>query len=300
VRVTVRQIMGIAVCTAGVLLASRSAAGRVSADDVRGLAARWLAGYDQALAAVVATETYVQEVRRKEAHDTAESVTSRIVTSEFAWVPVLGGRDVLGVRAVRSIDGRVVGDAGRLEALLNVEAPDREAQVQALLAESVRHLEVPGAVNFNFPTFTLAYLRPENAGRAKWSVRDGPDADTADLRFRERERTLVRTREGQRVRAEGSLIVERATGRVRESRLALTDVHLVNASSTESVRYEAIVRYTQEPRLGIAVPSEMDDRYEWRLRNSGNRGDVAHVAIDGHATYTDFRRFQTDARIVPQ
>jgi len=277
------------------------APGVVSADDVRGAARRWLSGYDPALAAVVATETYAQHVRRKEPDDMTESASHRVVSSEFAWVPVLGGQDVLGVRAVRSIDDRIVGEAGRLDALLRTAAPDRDAQVQALLAESVRHLEVPSAVNFNFPTFTLAYLRPENAERAKWSVRDGPTADTAELRFRERDRTLVRTREGQRVRAEGSLVVDRATGRVRESHLVLSDARVRGGDSamTESVHYEATVRYTDEPRLAMAVPTEMDDRYEWRLRPSEHRGDAAYLVIDGRATYSEYRRFQTDARIVP-
>jgi len=278
------------------------APGPLSADDVRGAAERWLAGYDRALAAVVAIETYAQHVRRKEPEDTTESASQRVVESEFAWVPVLGGRDVLGVRAVRSIDGRFVGEAGRLDALLRAAVPERDAQVRRLLAESVRHLEVPSAVNFNFPTFALAYLRPENAERSKWSVRDGPTADTAEIRFRERDRTLVRTREGQPVRAEGILVVERATGRVLESRLQLAgnrraeDAHAVR----ESVRYDAHVRYVDEPRLGMAVPADMDDRYEWRLRAPKHRGKEAYLVIDGRATYSGYRRFQTEARIVPQ
>jgi hypothetical protein len=271
----------------------------LAADDVRGAAQRWLAGYDKALAAVVATETYTQQVRRKEADAVTESASRRVVSSEFAWVPVLGDRDVIGVRAVRSIDDHIVGEPGRLDALLRAAAPDRDAQVQTLLAESVRHLEVPSAVNFNFPTFALAYLRPENAERAKWSVRDGPTAETAELRFRERDRTLVRTPEGQRVKAEGSLVVERAAGRVLESRLQLADDRRAEDehSVRQVVRYGAHVRYVDEPRIGLLVPSVMEDRYE-RYDTSG-RDVLMRLVIHGRATYTDYRRFQTDARIVP-
>jgi hypothetical protein len=273
-----------------------------SGADVRAAAARWLESYDQALAAVVATETCAQRVRSKEPANLSEATTTRALESEFAWVAVLGGRDVVGVRAVRLVDGRAVGDAGRLDALLRAPAPEREAQVATLLAESVRHLQVPSAVNFNFPTFALAYLRPGNAERAKWSVRDGPTPATAELRFRETGRALVRTPEGRQIKAEGSLVVDRATGRIVESRVALNDARTFNGPppSVETVLYEARVRYADEPRLGLLVPSAMEDRYEWRLHASENRNLSMHLIIEGRSTYTQYRRFGTEARIVPQ
>jgi hypothetical protein len=273
-----------------------------SAADLRGAAARWLETYDQALAAVVATEKCSQRVRSKEPANLSEASSTRALESEFAWVAVLGGRDVVGVRAVRLVDGRAVGEAGRLDALLRAPAPEREAQVAGLLAESVRLLQVPSAVNFNFPTFALGYLRPENAERAKWSVRDGPTPATAELRFRETGRTLVRTPEGRPIRADGSLVVDRATGRVVASRVELSDARTFNGPppSVETVLYQAHVRYADEPRLGLPVPATMEDRYEWRLRAQENPVLSMHLIIEGRSTYSDYRRFGTDARIVPE
>jgi len=272
-----------------------------SAGDVREAAARWLESYDRTIAAVVAKETCGQRVRSKEPANLTEAVSTRELVSEFAWVPVLGGRDVVGVRAVRLVDGRAVGDAGRLDALLRAPAPDQEAQVARLLAESVKFLQVPSAVNFNFPTFALSYVRAENADRAKWSVKPGPNAATAVLRFRESGRTLVRTPEGRPIKAQGSLVVERATGRVLETEVQLSDARMYSGPppSVETVLYQAHVVYADDPRLGLAVPSVMDDRYEWNLRANENESIGLHLVIEGRSAYTDYRRFGTEVRIVP-
>ena len=273
-----------------------------SAGDVRGAAARWLATYDQALAAVVATERCAQRVRRKEPANLTEATSTRELVSEFAWVAVLGGRDVVGVRAVRLVDGRAVGKDGRLDALLRAPAPEQEAQVAILLDESVKFLQVPSAVNFNFPTFALAYLRPENAERAKWSLRNGPTPATAELRFRETGRTLVRTPEGRPIKAEGSLVVERTTGRIVETDVQLSDARIYSGPppSLETVLYQAHVRFADEPRLGLSVPAVMEDRYAWRLSATENQNLGLHLVIEGRSTYTEYRRFGTEARIVPQ
>ena len=290
-----------AVLTAGLLAVSGPSILAASAADLRRTAARWLETYDRTLGTLVATETYTQRVRSKEPSNLSESSVSRSLVSEFAWVPVLDGQDLIGVRAVRRIDNETVGSDGRLEALLRAPALERDAGVNRLLAESVRHLQVPSAVNFNFPTFALGYLREENADRAKWSVRDGPIPGTAELRFHETKRTLVRTPEGRPIKASGSLVVERATGRVIESRVRLEDARAFHGPppGVESVAYDAHVKYVEAGRLGVLVPSVMDDRYEWQLRVAeyGNIGRL--LVIEGRSTYTDYRRYQTDARIVP-
>lgn len=270
-----------------------------SARDVRALAARWLEAYDRTLAALVATETSTQRVYRRNTR--GEHTITRVMTSEFAWVPVLGGRDTLGLRDVREMDGRPVGEPGRLEALLRAPGSERESRVAALLGESVRLLEVPTAVNFNFPTFALGYLREPNAERARWSVKDGPAAGLVALRFKETDRALVRTPEGRMVKAEGTMVVEADGGRVRETSVVLNDAHAIDEPSpgTEMVRYEARVRYAADGRVEAWVPVEMNDRYEWR-RRSAEAGAVTNaLLIDGRATYTEFRRYDTDVRMVP-
>lgn len=272
-----------------------------SAGDVRERAARWLESYDRVLAALVATETCTQRVRRVTTYDA--STTTRVLVSEFAWVPVLEGHDVLGVRDVRQVDGRPIEGASRLEALLRAPAGERDARIAALLAESVRLLEVPTAVNFNFPTFALGYLRPENASRARWSVRDGRALSaTAMLRFRETARTLVRTPEGRAVKAEGWFEVDRASGQVNEAGVTLHDAHAVDAPmpGVEAVQYEARVRFAREPRLDVWVPTVMEDRYDWRRRSVDTGNTARALVIEGRSTYADFRRFDTTVRIVPK
>jgi len=171
--------------------------------------------------------------------------------------------------------------------------------VQALLAESVRYLQVPSAVNFNFPTFALSYLRPENADRARWSVREGTTQGTAELRFREKNRTLVRTPDGHAIKAEGSFLLERATGRMLDSHVRLNGARTANGPppNVEQVVYDAHVQYGEDSHLAIVVPTVMEDRYEWRVQASDNL--LGLLVIDGRSTYTEYRRFATEGRIVP-
>jgi hypothetical protein len=269
-----------------------------SPGDVRAGAARWLAGYDRALAALVATETSTQRVFRR--NTVGEHTITRVMRSEFAWVPVLGGRDTLGVRDVREMDGQPVGEPGRLEALLRAPGAERDSRVAALLGESVRLLEVPTAVNFNFPTFALGYLRDVNAERAKWNTKNGPSPGLVALRFKESDRSLVRTPEGRTVKAEGTLVVETATGRVRETSVVLNDAHAVDvpAPGTEMVRYEARVRYADDAHVGAWVPTEMVDRYEWRRRASESGAITNALLVDGKATYTQYRRYGTEGKLL--
>jgi hypothetical protein len=289
--------MAVALVAAAVLSAvpARTAG---SAADLRAAAARWLDAYDRTLAALVAIETGTQRVYRRNTR--GEHTITRVMKAEFGWVPVLEARSVLGVRDVREMDGQPIGEPGRLEALLLASGADRARRAAALLGESIRLLEVPTSVNFNYPTFALDYLRETNAASARWTLKDGDSPGTATLRFKETDRSLVRTPEGRMVRAEGTFLVETATGRVRGTSVVLNDAHAVDvpAPGTEMVRYEARVRYDADAHVEAWVPVEMVDRYEWRRRASESGAITNALLLDGKATYAGYRRFAAEASIV--
>jgi hypothetical protein len=288
-----------AALAAAALLSAAPARPAGSAADVRAASARWLEDYDRTLAALVAIETSTQRVYRR--NTKGENTITRAMTAEFGWVPVLEGRSVLGVRDIREMDGQPVGEPGRLEALLRAPGPDRAQRAAALLGESIRLLEVPTSINFNYPTFALDYLREANAAGARWSLKAGAAPGEGALRFKEGDRTLVRTPEGRMVRAEGTIVVEAATGRVLSTSVVLNDAHAVDvpAPGTEMVRYEARVRYDTDAHVQAWVPIEMVDRYEWRRRASESGAITNALLLDGKATYAQYRRYGTVSRIVP-
>jgi hypothetical protein len=105
-------------------------------------------------------------------------------------------------------------------------------------------------------------------GRSGWLVE-----------FNERERpTLVRTPEGRDQASRLVALVDIQTGEVLQTVL-----------TWERVEGSIAVYYGQAPGIAVPVPIRMAERYVTR---SG-------ALIGGEATYTNFRQFETSARVIP-
>jgi hypothetical protein len=232
----------------------------------------YVARYQDDLVRVVSDERYVQSALR----------VSRVLDSEFAWVTIPSVGETIGVREVLRVDGRRVAAEPRLRRLLEARA-DAFPDIAAILAESATHNVGDVQRNINFPTFALAYLRGADDGGVRWRV-EGTSGGLV-LRFEERGRaTVIRSPDGTRTPARGSFLVDPATGRIFRS--SLTVPITTNGSKRE---YRVDVDFGEDERLALWVPVRMSER-------ATTPDGVVELACE--ATYTNYRRYETGARLV--
>ena len=107
--------------------------------------------------------------------------------------------------------------------------------------------------------------------------------------FREQNRaTFIRTPDGRDARSHGRLLIVPDDGRVVRSRLMVT----------ADIDAEIDVQWRHDTRLGIWVPAEMRERYQgsWAMTPTSSRKEAYDVL--GRATYSNYRRFEVESRIV--
>ena len=240
----------------------------------------YLERYEESLANVVAEEEYSQWVDQGLA--TQRSRTSRMLRSDFALTLTSERNRWVGYRDTFEVDGVSVRDRDeRLERLLSSGAVGQAARIADQNARFNLGEDLI-ARTINIPTFALEMMNPRI--RDRFSVRHtGVDALDGRpgwlIEFRERDRpTLVRT----------------PAGRDQPSRLvALVDIQNGEVLSTvltwERVEGMIAVYYGRAPGIPVPVPIRMAERYVTRS------GQI----VGGEATYTNFRQFETSARIIP-
>ena len=240
----------------------------------------YLQGYEDRLANIVAEETYRQWVERGQMN--RRSTTSRMLRSDFALTLASERNTWVGYRDTFEVDGAPVRDRDeRLQRLLSSGAVGQAARIADQNARFNLGEDLI-ARTINIPTFALEMMNPRI--RDRFSVRHtGVDALDGRpgwlIEFRERDRpTLVRT----------------PAGRDQPSRLvALVDIQNGEVLSTvltwERVEGMIAVYYGRASGIPVPVPIRMAERYVIRS------GEI----VGGEATYTNFRQFETSARIIP-
>jgi hypothetical protein len=116
-----------------------------------------------------------------------------------------------------------------------------------------------------------------------------PSSPTRELRYRETDDGgLIRDVESRQMRAHGSAWVD-DKGRLWRVTLELEHAHeaILNRRTADN---ELRVDFADASSLGMLLPREM--RETFALRGGGR--------FDGRATYSNFKRFTTAARILPQ
>jgi hypothetical protein len=236
-------------------------------------AREYVARYLGDLVRVVGDEHYVQGALRR----------TRVLDSEFAWIAIPSRGETIGVREVLRVDGRPVSDEPRLRRLLEGSAWDVSRDFEGLLAESATHNLGDVQRNINFPTFALAYLRVQDDGRVRW--RAASVAAGLELQFEERGRaTVIRSPDGRPTPARGAFLVDAATGRILRSSIAVS----ITAGGPKR-EYRVDVDFAEDVRLALWVPVRMSER---AISPDGE------VELACEATYTNYRRYETGARLV--
>jgi hypothetical protein len=268
-----------------VLAASAAAAPQPPATlrDVLARLDAYLATYESTLATLVAEERYSQWLEMSASPSRGRQ--TRTLVSDYALARSPGGHAWTGFRDTYEVDGVPVGDReDRLLALLAEGSASSAQQALRISRDNARHNlgEDVVARTINVPTVALDFIQTRN--RPRFAV-DRRGEETLNgvvvwvVAFRERERpTLLRTPDGRDRRARGEVRVDPRTG----------EVHRTDLTWDGSPSGFIVVHYRRDERLGALVPDTMLEEYR------GSRG-----LVTGKATYTNYRRFQTGARVVP-
>jgi hypothetical protein len=258
---------------------------RPSKKEVLGRAAAFVDAQAELLPQLVAEERTRQEQEpRLRIDDNKVGRIERETWADFAWVKIDGLPEALGVRDVREVDGRPVGDEGRLERLLRTPMQERFDAVQRILGESARYNLVPGSRNMNLPTFALFLLHRTSQPRFSWKEQAN-EGNLVVLEYKERERpTVIRSPRFENVFCRGRVWIEPATGEVRRTELR---AQVRESDDDYYTTYVLTVEFSIDPSLHLLLPRHLHERYETRM-----------TVVTGDAEYANYRRFQTEGRLV--
>jgi hypothetical protein len=255
--------------------------------EVLSRAGDYVVRYHEAMTTVVAEERYVQRLTPQSQSESGvisweTRPQERTLLSDFVIISGAGGEPPwMTFRDVLEVDGKPVRDGRhQLQALLSSGAVDR---AKVLSTESARYNLGPQGFmrTINIPTLALDLLLPSARTRFRFRHQatrvDAAGGTVWQITYQEKERpTIIKTPDGASVVARGTFWIDPREGRVVESMLDLWD-----GKATISVVYEI------EPRLQIAVPVKMVENYL-----------LERTQLDGIATYSNYRRFETAARVI--
>jgi hypothetical protein len=266
-----------------------------SLPDLLTRAGAYVVDYHRRLEAIVAEERYVQRssgaLRPGAGTWTLQSAGTdaeeRTLRSDFMLLRGIAGEDAwFAFRDVFEVDGRPVnGQRGRLEQWLADSRPGFMHRARALALEQARYNIGPVMRTINVPTLALELLVPDNQKRFRFrhtGVTSVEGVAVSVVSFEERRRpTMIRTPGGKDVVARGTLWIETETGRVVRTELRTGERDRREVQATITVTYAFV------PRLDLLLPASMQEHY------LAGGSEIACTA-----TYSNFRRFETDARIV--
>ncbi len=211
---------------------------------------------------------------------------SRTLESEVAFIRLPGGAEWLGFRDVRKVDSKAVGDSGpSISAVLTASGSDL-TRARAIAQTSAKHnLGLPRTVNV--PTAPLDIVHPMHRGAHEYRLvghETVRGARTAVISFLESTRpTLLREPGGRDLVSSGRVWIEPETGRLWRVEW------IYQGAGSRPPPPRLRVDFAPHAELGFMVPMSMTEVFS-----------VSYGSGNGRATYTNFRRFGTSARIVPE
>jgi hypothetical protein len=255
-----------------------------SAKDVMRRVTAYVDAYGEKASIVVATERYTQTL----AANGKQPEVRRTLVAEFAIVRSAADRQWVGFRDVVAVDGAALPDReDRLRRVLT--SPDGGLdEARRINDESARFNIGDIERNFNVPTAALFFFTSENLHRFKFTRRGACDSRACEITFRETRRpTLVRTPDGVSTPSRGTLLVDPADGTVERTQIHLT--HFAGPGDEASADVEVTYRFVDA--VALWVPDVMTETY------FAATGFGRATRVTGRAEYSNYRRFQTSARI---
>ncbi|MBY0492646.1 MAG: hypothetical protein K2Y23_00400 [Cyanobacteria bacterium] len=255
----------------------------------------YILAYEPKLSELIADETFVQEVNLpreqlywpREARSPGPSRVRRSIKSEVAFVALPDNAGWLGFRHVTSVDGRVVRD-GKTSLIAALQTNGYDAARALLDASAEYNLGLPRTTNL--PNLPLELLRERN--RKRFDVRlDSREKiqSTNTLRVSLVEQltpTLIRNP----VSNADMPSVVRAWINDRTGELLRAEVKTFASLAAKEPENAIVVDFEVNKALGMLLPIRMRETFPVERPRLGT----------GVANYSNFRRFQTSARIIPQ
>jgi hypothetical protein len=256
----------------------------------------YLLEYENQLSTVVAEERYEQREIRTSGGNTDRvfpaRVQARTLVSDIAFLRLPGGEAWFGVRDVRKVDGHEVpNNEVRLLELLKKIDPDGLVQRAARIVVASAVHNLGSARTINIPSTPLEVLQPSHHVQFIFKLRGREKVegtDTVKVDFDEFDvPTLINDFNGEPLFIHGTAWVELANGRLWRSQITVKP----HASVHVPRSFQNLLRvdFMLHKELGMMVPKKMYEEF-FVL---GGRGT-------GAATYSNYRRFTTGARLVPQ
>jgi hypothetical protein len=250
-----------------------------SAKAVLAKAVTYLKDYKEAVQFVLADEVTLQDVFNRLGRQAAHRETS----GEFflTYLPAEGGW--VGVRDIAIVDGVPVEKRDNLRELLTKASFARIGR--QLVDRNARYNIGSITRNMNDPMLALVILDDKHRDRFKFDrrrVEPTPAGPLVTLSFTERdEPTLVRGADGSRIFSKGELMIDAATGRLVRTVITLKDKATTGTLTTV---------FTENEKLGLWLPSTMDERYDHEIDNVKELVVVKSI-------YTNYRRFNVNVVI---
>jgi hypothetical protein len=273
----IRPIAGFvaAALTAGPTYRTPAESGGDSVEELLHRAGAYVAAYERDVSAIVAEEDYLQrfiiEPGTEVRHLRSDVLTIR--DEAAGWI---------GFRDVYEVDGHPVRDrTDRLASLFLQPHPDSRSRAERIAEEGARfNLAAQLSRTINVPLLALQFIRTENQVRCTFRDAGKKISRRSEIRmvdFQERATPrIIRTDDSAAAR--GRFWIEPGSGTIVETEL------FVNTGLNRGGRRFAVsalihVAYAEQRRLHLWLPVSMDETY----RGVG--------LIDGHATYSKFRKF---------
>jgi hypothetical protein len=249
--------------------------------DVLSRAGQYVLDFEDRFAVVIGDERYDQHVergyRRTQRHD-------RKIKSEmmFVWLP--NEQAWLAVRTVLTVDGRSISNSQkRLGRMLDGRASIGVPHLRQLRNEGARFNLGSIRRNFNDPMTPLRFLEPESQPRFEFALAGEETINgepASKVTFNEQSQpTFI---QGEHP-SHGMMWI------VSDGTVVRTRFEVANAK--DGLTAVITVNYGRNSKLDMMVPMNMHESY------SGLKGIPEWVECE--ATYTNFRRFETSGRIVP-
>ncbi len=287
----------IAPLVGALLISASSSAQSKPASPVDSLLAKldsYLTAYEPRLSHLIADETMTQETKLPASYAflpreavPAQPARRRSITSEVAFIALPENTGWLGFRHVKTVDERSIdGNGISLGSMLQSNRYDAASE----LVRAGAQYNLGLARTTNLPNLPLEFLHQRN--RKRFLVRsDGRESIDG-------------------IRAARVVAIERVTPTMIKNPDSNADMpsvvrawineqtgQLLKAEVRTFVSFEAKepdnslqVEFAEHKALGMLVPVRMLETFAAERPSRG----------DGVATYANFRRFQTSARIVPQ
>jgi hypothetical protein len=250
----------------------------VSEKAVVASASKYVVDYEAKFKFVVADEVYTQTTYDRGGQQTA----TRRMKGELFLTFIAADEAWMAVHDFAEVDGEPVPDREDLRALL--QKGETISVVKRVRDRNARY-NLGGIMrNVNEPTLPLLILDPKRVKSFSFDreeVLQGTGRTTVRLSFQERDRpTLVRNMRGAPLFSKGELLVDADTGRVERTVMEFNHDGIVARLTTT---------YASDDNVEMWVPVSFTERYE------STREDREVIVCE--AAYTNFRKFETSARI---